>query len=178
MIFEAAHLLGIVPLLWLGGLGWYHERRDRAWWLLALSFAVGFLADTAAHVMPWQAPSFAYALFQSMIAAAVLVEGPTFWVVAGLLVASTAITGLIDDDLFGFTVAGLSIAVIVWRFRQMPNLLRLSLLIGFGGGVLAWWGYCLTPGWAGWLAFQGTRLASVALFCWAALTPGPRLRLA
>jgi hypothetical protein len=171
MIFEAAHWLGIIPLLCLAVLAWRQERRDRAWWLLAVSFGVSFVADSLAHMLPREAPSNAYPVLQSALAALVLTDLSTALIVIGLIVIAAVTTAFLQNDLLLFTVAGLSIASIVWLFRTLPHLLRYSLLIGFGGGVVAWWVYSLDPGWTGWIAFQSTRLIAIVLFCLAALRP-------
>lgn len=185
MIFELAHWLGILPLLWLGTLAFGLQPRGQEWWWLASGFAVSFLADSLAHVLPAEVPSNAYPFLQAIIVSIVLLDRWDTISVYAVLIGAGLIALLLDGgtsfDLMLLTVAYGAIALVAYqhgRLKHQSPLLRLSLLVTFGGGLLAWWGYCMEPGWAGWLAFQGARLVGTGLFMAAALQPARKMQLA
>lgn len=173
--------VGLVPLAFLAYLQRRGQKRDAAYWWLAGALAVSFLADVASFVVPLRATNDAYPLLQSGLIGLVLLDRPTAVLYCvGLALASLLVPlfGLHRPDWAFATVAWLSVAWIAYRYQALPAWLRLSLLVMFGLGWLAWIGYVLWPGWVGWLAYQGCRAAGTGLFCWAALKPGPRLTLA
>lgn len=177
MIFELAHALGLVPLLWLVGLRARGKQRDAAFWWVAIAFGVSFLADTVAH---WITPSVVgnvYTLLQASLIGLVLLDRGEAVAFAGLLLAASLMVAGIDPggrDLILSTAAWLGVAVIAYRIRSP---FRRSLLATFGGGWVAWCWYAADPGWASWLAYQGTRAVGTGLFCWAAYRPRVRLTL-
>lgn len=180
MIFELAHLLGAVPILWLALMQLWGEKRGAAWWWLAGAFAVGWGADTLAHwASPWLA-STVYLVSQAGIIGAVLLARREAVLLAAVLVGIAVLAilwrGVEGPDLLLHTVAMGSVAGIVWD-RKVLGLLRMAFLVRFGVGLLIWWAYGLYPGWTTWGAYQSVRLAGVLLFCWAAVWPAPRLRL-
>jgi len=183
VIFEAAHALGIVPLLWLLWLKFRLEHRDAALWWLAAAFAVSFLADSLAHLLNVNVAINTYPLMQAALIGLVLLDRAEALKLFGVLTAVALAVPVIQrpDEIEHFlsTVASLSVAGIAFRYRSLPARLRLSLLVTFGLGWVAWdlW-YAFAPGWGSWLGYQGTRLVGTLLFCWAALRPGPSLGVA
>lgn len=165
-VTELAHLLGILPVLWLIGL---RERRKR-YWIMALAFGVSWLADTAAH---WVDPNVVgnfYPFLQSgLVVAAVMDEdkGRAFIAVVGL-VAVVLIYHDAPIDVILRTVAWGGASAVIWPHREL-GLLRWSLLTAFGLGLLAWWGYAWDPSWTTWGIYQWTRVAATALFCLSAV---------
>lgn len=122
-----------------------------------------------------------YLVTQSGIIAAVLSPRlEAAWYV-GLLVVVGMIAFLFQPltqpDWIVHTIAWLGLVGIVYP-RKALGTLRWALLVGFGLGWLAWMGYVLAPGWASWITYQSVRAVGIGLFCWAALTPQPKLRLA
>lgn len=180
LVSEFTHALGLVPLLWLAGLAFQRDRRDAAWWWLALAFAVSFLADTLAHGLNAEVVGNVYPVLQSAMIGLILLDrrdAVTFAVVLG----SVATVAMLAEnpagiDLFLATVAWGAVTVFAWQ-RPMLGLLRWCLVVTFGGGLLAWFGYAMEPGWTTWGLYQLTRVAGTALFCAAALHPSPTLRL-
>jgi hypothetical protein len=175
VIFEVAHLLGLVPLCWLAVRG---ETRAE-WWWLAVAFAVSWVADTVAHLVnPWL-PAAVYPVSQAAVIGAVLLPRRDAWLFAGALVlvgiAGVLLEGVWGPDLFLETVASLGIVGIV--YARPLGLLRLALLVAFGMGWLAWIGYLFVPGFPSWGVYQGVRAVSLGFFCWAR-ERAPRLRLA
>lgn len=175
-----ATLMGLVPLLFLVYLHYQGTKRDAAYWWLAAALGVSFVAD-ALTLATHNASRDAYPLLQSGLIGLILLDRPTAVLYCvGLVVASLLVPlfGLQHPDYAFCAVAWLSIAWIAYRYKALPELLRLSLLVIFGLGWLVWVGYVLWPGWVTWLGYQWIRAAGTALFCWAALKPGPRLTLA
>lgn len=180
MIFEVAHQMGLLPLIWLAFLHWRGRDPGLAWWWLAGAFAVSWLADTAAH---WMAPllvSPVYLVSQASVVGFVfLVRRDAITLVVALVVVGLGAVfwrGVEAPDVLFHTVAWLSIIGIVYPLRQLGRL-RTSLLVYFGLGLLAWMLYAVSPGWFFWLAYQSTRLIGILLFCWAATSPLPRFHL-
>lgn len=159
---EAAHLVGIIPVLWLVGL---RERR-KLYWIMALAFGVSWLADTAAHwVDPDTVGNFYPFLQSGLIAAALMDEdkGRAFIAAVGLVaVAMIYLTAPVDVILR--TVAWGGACAVVWPHREL-GVLRWSLLTAFGFGLLAWWGYAWHPSWTTWGIYQSLRAAGTVLFC-------------
>ena len=177
-------LYGAVPLAWLGWLRVMGEKRGAELWVIATAFLVSFVADGLAFlgrhtgILPWEAPSNAYTVLQAGIVGLAFLYWRDAALLLGALLLAAIVTAPMTTDVVLFTVAGLAIVGIVWRRHELPAPLRWSLLIGFGGGVLTWGVYSYAPGSWTWVAFQWTRAAAIALFCWAATQPAPRLRLA
>jgi len=172
--------MGFLPVLWVT------LRRDRRleWWWLALAFSVSGLADLASYgphplVAPWIAAT-VYPILQVGMIGAVLVSRPE----AELLMLALIGAGLlglwvegIGPSLLLETVADGAVVGLVWPRRDLGKL-RGALLVGFGGGWLAWVGYLFVPGLAMWGVYQGVRVAGLGLFCWASLQTKPVLRVA
>lgn len=181
MIFEAAHYLALVPWLWLVGLHFTGRGRGVEWWWLATAFAVSWVADWVAHRYGAGPISPLYLVTQAGIFAAVLLpRKATLWFL-GLLVVIGGIAFLTHPltrpDWLVHTVAWLGLVGSVYPLKALGRL-RLALLVSFGLGWVAWMSYVLAPGWASWIAYQSVRAAGIGLFCWAALYPEPKLRLA
>lgn len=168
MVFEVAHHMALLPLLWLSILWMVEQRRDSALWWLAGVFAVSWLADTAAHWTDPQLISAVYPVSQAALVALVLLKR--------------------DDALtFLFAITAIGVVSILFQELQQPNVLRLAawaaivgivyplplgrvrtaLLVTFGVGLAAWIVYVAVPGWTAWLIYQGVRAVGIALFCWA-----------
>lgn len=168
---EAAHWVGLVPLVWLGLLTAAGQSRGAAWWWLAGAFAVSWIADTAAHWVDPARVSLVYPVTQTALVGAVLLERRA----AGLLTALLVTVGLVAAWMGGLdvllrTVAWGAIVGIVWD-RPALGRLRTALLTSFGLGLACWWAYALSPGWMTWGALQGVRALGLLLFCWAAYQP-------
>lgn len=157
--------MALLPLAWCLVRG---ERRQ-AWWWIAGSFAVSWLADTAAHWgNPWP-PAAVYPVSQAAIVGMVLLERWQAMLLATVL-AVVGIVGVLWEGVLGPTVFLQTVAAgaVVWIVWPRPlGRLRVTLLTAFGGTALAWIGYVLMPGWTSWGAYQGVRAVSIALFCWA-----------
>lgn len=180
MIFEVAHWMGLVPLLWLALLRFRGRTIGVEWYWLAGVFAVSWLADTAAHFAnPW-VMSKVYPVSQAAIVGLVLLSRREALLLIATLVWVGALDvvwiGVGDFDILLRTVAWLSVVGIIFPLKQLGRL-RLSLLVAFGVGWVCWMGYAIWPGWTSWSGYQLTRLAGILLFCWAATSPLPQLRL-
>lgn len=180
MIFEIVHQMALLPFLWLAWLHFRGERRDVAWWWLAGAFFVSWLADTAAH---WMAPflvSPVYLVSQASIIGFVFLSRrkalTLIVVLVAVGIAAILWRGVDSPDVLFHTVAWLSVVGIVYPLRQLGRL-RYSLLIYYGAGWLCWLGYAINPGWFSWSGYQLTRLLGIAMFCWAASSPLPHLKL-
>jgi hypothetical protein len=176
VIFEVAHLMGLLPLAWLALRG---ERRAE-WWWIAVAFGVSWIADATAHfVNPWIV-STVYPISQAAIILAVIAERNEARVFMWLLIAVGLVTilteGVTGPTLFLETVAAASIVAVVWPLPL--GRLRLTLLVAFGVGFLAWVGYVISPGWTTWGIYQAVRALSLVMFCWASLQTRPRLQIA
>lgn len=180
VISEAAHEMAALPIVWLGWLHFRGREPGIAWWWLAGAFFVSWLADTAAHFAnPWLG-SQVYPVSQAALIGAVFLARRD----VTLLIVTLAVVGLVDVfwfgvgdfDIFLRTVAWLSIVGIVYPLWPLGRL-RGSLLVSFGIGWLCWLGYAIDPGWTTWSAYQLTRLAGIVLFCVAATSPLPHLKL-
>lgn len=178
MIYEVAHWLGLVPLLWLALLAYRLEARDVAWWWVAGAFGVSWLADSVSHLIPPDVAGNAYPLLQAAIIGAVLLDRrAALGCLGGLALA--AIGGVLmqgpeGTDLLLRTAAWGLIVALAYR---VPAPFRAALLVTFGGGLIAWYLAAIFPGRETGLLYHGVRLAGVALFCRAATRPGPSLRL-
>lgn len=180
MIFEFAHHMGLLPLFWLAFLRSRGKAVGIEWWWLAGVFAVSWIADSAAHYADSWVIGAVYPVSQAAVVAAVLLPRKESIALVLVLVSvgivSTAWREPEGPDVLLRTVAWLSVVGIIWRLPQLERL-RTSLLVTFGAGWLAWMGYVIRPGWPSYLMYQGTRLLGILLFCWAATSPLPRLRI-
>lgn len=178
--FGVAHHMGLLPLVWLSLLRWKGRDLGLAWWLLGTAFAVSWLADTAAHwINPWLT-SPVYLVSQAWIVGTVFVSRRESLILLMVLVLTAVSTliwrGIGGPDVLLHTVAWLSVVGILWQLKQLGRL-RTSLLVYFGVGWFCWLMYCLSPGWSSWSIYQATRLLGILLFCRAAISPLPNLKL-
>lgn len=172
MIFELAHHMALVPLLWLGLLAYYGQRRSPLWWALGFVFAVSWLADTWAHFIdPWLVSAI-YPMLQAVIFGVVILPPKALGrFVASLgLIAGIAfgLRGIGRPEVFLHTVAWMGLCWLAWPIRE----LRFPVLLGFGVGWLGWIVYSIAPGWPSWGIYQGIRAIGMGGFCWAS---APRL---
>jgi hypothetical protein len=162
--FVLAHHVSLVPLLWLGALTYYGQRRSVLWWMLALMVGVSWMADTAAHwVDPWLV-SRTYPLAQALVVGVVLLSADRLWRLAVILGTAWLIAAsTTGPDILTHTVAWTSILVMVWPAtdvaRRTAALLVLSTWLG-------WIAYTIAPGWWSWGIYQGLRASGFGLFCW------------
>lgn len=172
-----AALFGIVPLAWLIVLRLRGRRIGAEWWWLAAAFAVSFAADAIAFFLApasrWLV-SAAYPLSQAAIMGLVfLVRRDAERLITVLLVVGVAAVlwlAVTGPDVFFRTVAwGAVVGIVLDRYAL--GKLRTALLLYFGLGLLAWWGYVLRPGWTSWGIYQSVRAIGIALFCAACLRP-------
>lgn len=167
VVSEVAHHMALVPLLWLGVLAYYGQRRGVTWWMLAMVLGISWAADSAAHAFdPWLVSAL-YPAFQAAVCAAVLVSSPAFWDVLALLVTTALfplwMRGTAHPDMISHTVAWTTLVAIVWPQRA----LRVPVLVTFGLGGLGWLVYSFSPSWGTWGTFQGIRAIGIGTFCWA-----------
>lgn len=177
MIFEVAHHMALVPLLWLGVLAYYGRSRDGEWWALGGALGVSWMADTLAHsVDPWLVSAW-YPVVQASLLGVMLLPAQAAWrfvlLVVGAGIAAVLIRGIGRPDVFVRTVSWVGIVLLVWPQRSR---LRLVVLSTFGLSWLGWIGYSLSPGWPSWGLYQGLRAVGLGVFCWAAWHPFPALR--
>jgi len=191
--------IDLAPLLFLAGLAWYRRPVDAAYWWIAGALAVSFMADVLSLVLPNRATNDSYPLLQSGLIGLVLIEQRKQAIRYCYLLAGAALlvplAGMQGPDVLFSSVAWLSVAWIAYRYQSLPARLRLSLLVLFGLSWAAWMVYCggralwwdstaevwSGPAWAFaglYGIYQLTRLTGTALFCWAALRPGPSLKVA
>lgn len=195
---EVATAIGIVPLLWIAFLHFRGKARDLAWWWIAGAFAVSWLADNASRWTGHPLVSVTYPVAQAgLIGAVFLFRADAIKFVLVLMavgVADILLIGVQGPDILLRTVAWLSVVGIVYPIWQLGRL-RTSLLVYFGMGWLAWMLYAsiatwpdwvfyfrgqphaISPAWLSWSSYQLTRLAGILLFCWAATSPEPHLKL-
>lgn len=177
---EVGEQMALLPLATLLLLRWRGQRREAAWWWLAGAFLVSWLADEAAR---WTLPAFVsivYPLAQAGIVLAVLQPRPVALVsvVALTVLGALAIlweAGRFPDLLLRAGCWGAIVASV--GLHRPVSLLRGSLLVYFGLGLLAWAGYVALPGWTSWGAYQLVRFAGLALFS-LAVWRAPRLKVA
>lgn len=179
VVSELAAEMGLVPLVWLVWLRFRGRQSGIAWWWLATAFVVSWLADTAAL---WVNPDLVgnlYPITQAALVGAVLLdrlEAAQFAVGLGLVaIVAVLWRGPLGIDVLLRTVAWGGVGGLAW---QTPARVRTSLLVTFGLGLLAWWGYALDPSWPTWLLYQATRAGGIVLFCMAASDPSTRFTLA
>lgn len=164
--------MALLPLLWLGVLGFYGQHRTLHWWALAIVLSVSWVADTLAHQLPrgdpriWTVSAF-YPLVQAAIFGTILLPTPALWRFIGVL----AVTGLAvgfwraTPEVLGRTVAWTAVLMLAWPHRPV----RGPVLVTFGLGWLAWLAYNVAPSWGTWGVFQGVRALGLGAFCYATM---------
>jgi hypothetical protein len=180
---EVAHQMALVPLVALGVLRARGERRDAALWWIALAFAVSWLADLAADLLPVEyrwAPSVVYPVTQAAIIGAVLLPRLMavvfLWLMYTVAAMVVAVHG-IGPDRFERTAVCLGVVAMVWYRRELPSRLRIALAVYFGVGLVAWLIHVQWLVVATWYPYQLARLAGLLLFAWAALEPRPSFKV-
>jgi hypothetical protein len=181
---EVAHQMALLPLATLAFVRVSGHRRDAAWWWLALAFAISWIADTVADVVPMDARaigSLVYPVSQSCLIGAVLLPRPRALVMTGVLVlAGIAVVirhGATGPDVALRSVAWLWVAGIARMGKALPVPLRASLFVYFCLGWIAWLVHVQWLVVGTWYPYQGLRLLGLLFFCWAAIEAGPHLRL-
>lgn len=157
--------MALVPMLWLGVLAFYDQRRSILWWTLALVLGVSWMADSAAHWMnPWTVSAF-YPLVQAAIFGIILLPTPALWRFLGLLAVTGLGVGLwrATPEVLGRTVAWTGLLALAWPHRE----LRAPVLVTFGLGWLGWLAYSFAPSWPTWGVYQGIRALGLGVFCYA-----------
>lgn len=181
---EVAHQMALLPLATLAVIRISGHRRDAAWWWLAIAFAISWVADTVADVVPVDDRSIAslvYPVSQSCLMAAVLLPRARALVLVGvLMLAGVAVViqrGVIGPDVALRSVAWLAVAGIARMRKELPVPLRASLFVYFCLGWIAWLVHAQWMVVATWYPYQAMRLLGLLLFSWAAIETGPHLRL-
>jgi hypothetical protein len=176
--------MALLPLAWLVSLAVTGRRRDAAWWWLAGAFAVSWLADTAADLLPRNAgwvPSLIYPVAQTTIVAAVLLPRRSAWWLLSALVAvglaAAVHVSAQGPDILLRSVADLIVVAILAVRPELPNPLRLGLFIYFGLGWIAWMLHAERLSLATWYPYQVCRLAGLILVSLAATHPTANLRV-
>lgn len=162
-LFEMTHHMALLPVLWLGALAFYGQRRNALTWTVAIVLGLSWIADTAAHwVDPWIV-SRAYPLVQAFALGVVL--QPRIGRLA-LVLASAGMLSLttVGPDLVTHTVAWASIVLMLW---PATDPLRRAVALTFAGMWLGWATYTVAPGWWSWGLYQGIRALGLGAFCWA-----------
>lgn len=183
-VAEIAHQMALLPLAALVILALCGQSRNAAWWWLGVAFAVSWLADTADDLLPprfdWL-PVLAYPVAQTGLIGAVFLDHADATRLLFVLVLTGGLAAFVwnghGPDVILSTVAWLLVVGIMWRRRDLPDRLRLALGVYFGLGWMAWMVHVRWLVVATWYPFQFARLVGLLLFCWAALKPGPSLRL-
>lgn len=168
VLTTAAWSLGIIPAGWLA----LRRSRDGMAWKVAGVLAISFLADGAALAgVDSDVVSNTYLFLQGSLLALALIG----WESAAALVllyAVTAVAAIRYETVTGFglwlpTVVGVSVC---WVASRWAAPLRWSVVLTFGGGLVAWvyWAWLAghSPALAarGWWCFQAARLLGVLAF--------------
>lgn len=162
--------MALLPLLWLAGLAWHHQRRSVLWWALACVLSISWVADTAASqgADPWLV-SACYPAVQALALAVVLLPPRALGRFAALILAATILPllyrGVAHPDVFARTACWAGLLTIAWPHKTI----RLPILVTFGLGWVAWLGYNFAPSWLSWGAYQGVRALGLGVFCFATL---------
>lgn len=182
LIAELAHQMALIPLAYLL---WRVVRRRHvgvAWWWLASAFAISWLADTAADILPRSAgwvPSLVYPVAQTAIIGRVLLSRrAALALILGLTtlaVIAVLSRGADGPDLMLRATAWLLIVAMVGLLRGLPLRLQACFLVYFGLGLALWMVHLRWLIVATWYPYQAARAAGLLLFCWAAtVNDGPR----
>ena len=158
--------MALLPVIWLGVLSSYGQRRSPLWWALALVLAVSWIADTAAHFIdPWIVSAI-YPFIQALLLSIVLLPLAALRQVAVVLISVGVLMlwlgGATHPEVIGRTITWTSLLVVAWPHQAI----RWPIVLTFGLGWLGWIAYSLHPGWATWGCFQGIRALGLGSFCW------------
>jgi len=181
-VAEAFHQSALIPLAWLTLREAMGRPSDRGYWVLAIAFAVSWVADSGAHWADPAVMSSTYVGLQaSLIGMALLIRKE-----AALMVLALTMTGVVavivqhaqhqQLDVLFHTVAWLAVCGIVVD-RWMLGRVRTALLTAFGLQWLCWLVLVAVRTYPAGYAFHGARVLGYGLFCWAAYRPEPSLRL-
>lgn len=172
LVVWIATLQGAVPLVLAS-----RRRLSRAWWWLAMGFAMSTVVDlwqlvAGPRTDVWYL-TFLFPVSQCVVIVAPLVTtGIALGVLLGMgwiTVGSILAEGTAGPDVIAYGAACLVVlGVTVAQRRAMGPRLRAALWTYFGVGLVAWCAHVLWLTVPSWYAYQGTRLAGLALFCWAA----------
>lgn len=173
MLSWLAFALGAVPLAFLLTLHFRGEWRERAWWLMALGFAVSFVADALSLVVGHGVTSQVYLLSQGAVFAVALATRDVAVSFVAILAASAGASIALRHgnglDVVLHTVAWGGVAGLGWLRNDAVGRV---LAWGFAGLVLAWWGYVafrtagsLEAATSAWYVFQAVRLALTVGWC-------------
>lgn len=189
---EVAHQVnGLTPLVWLAWLTIRKRRPGLEVWLLSSAFTVAWVADSVSHWTGYAFVGVIYPLTQALFVGTVLLDRKEVRIMGAILTA-VAVLALAWKGVDPFNpllqvAAWGAITGIVWEYKALGRL-RLCLLETFGLGLVAWLVFLIAAGrcaipencppafWT-WLAYQVTRFIGAILFCWAATSPMPKLRL-
>lgn len=175
-----ATAVGAVPLAWLGDRVRDGGSPDASYWWLAIAFAISVVSDTASlfERVDRTLASLVYPVAQSgLIGAALLLRRSTAILFVAALAAGAALAVSTWTpgryDLAFRAVAWACLCGIAWHIPRF----RASLLVYFGLGIIAWAALLASSGWPTYLAYQGTRVLGIVLFCAATRSSVPTLRL-
>ena len=175
MLYHVAASLGAIPLAWLTLRYLAGKSVSVPSWWIASGFGVSCVTDllVVSHTLPQWIASPVYLVSQGALITAAILPPAEAWAVLMTLVAvgeaQVLFVGVNRPDILLHTVSFLTMSLVALRAR---SIYRWSLGAAFGVGLVAWWAYCIAPGWDSWLAYQSCRLLGVALFCWASREPG------
>lgn len=170
--------MGLLPIAWVLSLRQAGRAHDRRWIVLALAFAMSWIADSLSHAFDVAQLGPLYLIGQAGFIVWALAARTQLWrfliVLIGTLNAAMILLDLSEPDILMHTVAWLGVLVICWPLPLIPSL-RWTLAMMCGAALLAWCGYVLRPSWTSWGIYQGIRATAIVLFCRAAWHPRPLL---
>lgn len=176
---ETAHHMALVPFAFLVWKGVRGDSYDAAWWWVAGAFLVSWFTDSLAHYVHPNVLSLSYPIAQCALIGMVLLNTHDAARFFFLLCGVGMLAAILSDggpDILLRSVAFGGVALMAYTYTD--GAMRAALLTYFAGGLAFWVAFVASPSYGTWLAYQGTRLAGIALFCLAASRPVPRLRLA
>lgn len=162
--------MSLVPLLWLGVLAFYGQRRSALWWTLALMLGLSWIANTATEPPhPWLDPwlvSAIYPLLQALLLGLVLLArvGALVALLLGTGITSLVLRTYLGPEVVNHTVAWTSIVVMVWPARDPA---RRTIALVFASMWLGWVAFTASVSWVTWGIYQGMQAAGLLTFCWA-----------
>jgi hypothetical protein len=159
--------MGLVPILWLGVLAYYGQRRSPLWWALGITLSISWVADTAAHwVDPWLVSAL-YPIAQTLVMGIVLIPAARLSRFLGAVALTTGLAllfaGTRHPEMLIHTICWTGILVLAWPYGEI----RGPTILAFGVGWLAWVVFANAPTFATWGVYQGIRAFGLGVFCWA-----------